>query len=312
MRDLYRTHKEHFVLWGGDVCVSRDAHIAASILQAMTFPCIAFLSMQPVQPSRLTGSTPSTSSARMAVFSRLETLQHTTIRHLSEHITETVLPRLLPFLQRLRSQQQERDVQRRLRDEQDRAYAEAGKRDLDRVRAKEAELRQKTEQEDRKRAELAAKEQEKRNRDMWRRLTAAGFGPEPSDREPGSVKLVIRLPDGKRLVRRFGSNEAAARLWHLVECEAHGYPVTSPKSASAAVDLPSSYKPDLSFTLASTFPRRILTVANADGKTIGDLIDDGVLDKQVASLIVEGLNSRPSTSAHGADVEDEVLTEEED
>lgn len=304
-------HRGSIMYWGGDVCSSRDAHIASAILQSTTFPFIAFLSVQPMQPSRLTGSTPTATTGRMSVFSRLEGLQATSQTALESHITDTVLPRLSPFLGRLRTQKREREMQRLLREEQDRAYAETSKRDLDRVRAKEAELQAVKDREEQVRKQAAAKAQQLKHRDAWRRLTAAGFGKEPPESDVQSVRLVIRLPDGKRLIRRFSHAEQAYRLWHLVDCEAHQYSVSSPPSVTSAIDLPSSYKPELTFMLVSTFPRRVLSIQDVQDRTIGQLIEDGTLDKQVASLIVEGFKSSGNTQTQPGKSND-IDEEEED
>ena len=277
------------MLWGGEVCSSRDAHIASTILQAATFPFLAFLSLQPSAPSRLIGSHNSTSHSRMTVFSRFEGLQQTTINSLRQHIVETLLPRLGPFLNRLKAQKRDRDMQRLLREDQDRAYAEAGKRDLERVRAKEAEIKASRDAEEGKKNKELARLREGRNREAWRKNTAASFGAEAAD----GTRIVIRLPDGKRLMRRFGANEQAKRMWHFVECEAHGFPIPSSSSRTkppSTSTMDPGYQPHLSFSLATTFPRRKLQLQDVDGKTIVQLVDEGLLDKQAANLIVEGLS----------------------
>jgi FAS-associated factor 2 len=303
------------MFWGGDVCTSRDAHVAATILQAATFPFVAFLSMQPTPPSRLTGSSPpSSSSSKMTVFSRLEGLQTTSIQQITSHITETMAPRLNPFLGRLRAQKREREAQRSLREEQDRAYEEAGKRDLERVRAKEAELRAKRaeeqakkDEEDQARTQQEAKAREGLNRQAWRRKTALEFGPEPTE----GTKLVIRLPDGRRLMRRFRDDEHAMRIWYYIECEAFDVHVNdSTVSISSTGGSTTNYTPDITFSLATTFPRRLLKPDAAKNKTVGDLVSEGLLEKKVASVIVEGLKLKQDDA--GTDEEIEEEEEEED
>ena len=303
-RDLLKEHQGSILLWGGEVCASRDAHIASTVLQAATFPFLAFLSIQPVPPSRITGSN-STSSNNMSVFSRLEGLQSTSVPALRAHIDDTLLPRLAPFLNRLKAQKRDRDMQRLLMQDQDRAYAEAGKRDLERVRAKEAELKVARDAEERRKTELSAKLREGQNREAWRKTIAANFGREPNE----GTRFVIRLPDGKRLVRRFASHELVQMVWYLVDCEANGVSIPSspsPSASSLSVSPDPGYQPHLSFSLATTFPRRVLQLEKVASKTVGQLIDEGVLDKQAANLIVEGL---PASAAAGGGNSDE---EEED
>lgn len=295
------------MFWGGDVCTSRDAQIASVILQAATYPFIAFLSMQPQPASRITGATSSSSSStRMTVFSRLEGLQATAASQVTAHITDTLAPRLNPFLGRLRAQKREREAQRLLREEQDRAYAEAGKRDMERVRAKEAELRAKEaeaklqkEAEEQARRETERKARESMNRSAWRKQIAAHFGPEPSD----GTKLVIRLPDGRRLMRRFQDDESAIRIWHFVECEAFG--ATGSGTDSPKPDV--GYEPEITFSLATTFPKRLIKPDAVKNKTVGELLAEGALEKKVCSVIVEGL-SLGGDDGDGSDSE----VEEED
>lgn len=279
------------MFWGGDVCTSRDANVAATILQAATYPFIAFLSMQPHPPSRLTGSSSSAAaSSKMTVFSRLEGLHVTSVNQIEAHITETLAPRLNPFLGRLRAQKREREAQRQLREEQDRAYAEAGKRDMERVRAKEAELKAKEAEallkrqaEERVKEELAIKARESTNRAAWRRKTAAELGPEPRE----GTQLVIRLPDGRRLMRRFMISEPAIRIWHYIEVEAFKA-ISNGTSQDSTPD--PGYQPEITFALATTFPRRLIKPDVCNGKTVGDLVAQGLLEQKTTTLVVEGLS----------------------
>jgi len=311
---LINEHRDSLLLWGGDVCTSRDAHIAATILEATTFPFLAFLSQQPLPQSRLTGSASSSLPTKITVFSRLEGLAQTSLPSLRSHLNETAIPRLSPFLTRLRGQKREREQHRLLREQQDRAYAESAAKDLARVRAKEAELSAQKEAAEKQRLSVLEKEREVERRANWRKRTAASFGPEPA--EGGSedtLRLVIRLPDGKRLVRRFAHSERAERIWELIECEAHGVPIisTSPSSASAT-ESDNGYRPDLTFTLASTFPRRVMTVVQIRGKRIGDLVAEGSVDKGVGNLVVEGLTMSPANTAGGVGNDEEEEEEEEE
>lgn len=316
-KQLIQEHRDSLLLWGGEVCSSRDAHIASTVLQAATFPFVAFLSSQPIPASRITGSISTTASSKVQVFSRLEGLQPTSVPHLSQHLSETVLPRLNPFLNQLRSQKRERENQRRLKEEQDRAYAESSKRDYERVQAKERELRLAREAEERRKSEETLRRQEQSNRQEWRTKVAASFGAEPNE---GGVRLVIRLPDGKRLIRRFSEQEDARRIWYFIECEAHGHqvgiPSTMPSSSSSTITTSSvspSYHPKLTFSLARTFPRKLLTFQSIVGKTVGQLVEDGSLDKGVANLIVEGLSqSGRRTDDEAGDEEDDEILDEED
>lgn len=295
------------MFWGGDVCTSRDAHVAATILQAATYPFIAFLSMQPHPPSRITGSSSAASSSKMTVFSRLEGLQATSVNAVEAHVTETLAPRLYPFLGRLRAQKREREAQRKLREEQDRAYAEAGKRDMERVRAKEAELKAKeAEARLKKQAEEKAKEaaaikaREGINRAAWRRKIAGELGPEPVE----GPQLVIRLPDGRRLMRRFTASDPAVRIWHFIEVEAFRATANSTHQVSSPDP---GYQPEITFALATTFPRRLMKPEICNGKTVGDLVSEGLLEAKTTTVVVEGL----SLKTDGDNDSDEEIEEDD-
>lgn len=295
-------HRGSILLWGGEVTTSRDAHVASTILQTSTYPFVAFISLQPIPSSRLTGGT-NISSAKMAVFSRLEGLQATSVPHLSAHISETLLPRVSSFLDRLKAQKREREAERILRQEQDRAYAEAGKRDRERVQAKEAELRAKRDAEQAAKLADFVKARESTNRAAWRKQAAAAFGQEPA----AGLRFAIRLPDGRRLMRKFDGDDRARRLWSYIECEAHGFPVGASSASPARPD--PGYEPSITFSLASTFPRRTYRLEEVGGQTLNQLVQAGLLDKQGASLVVEGLTLPSKVGEASADEEEE---EEED
>jgi hypothetical protein len=93
-----------------------------------------------------------------------------------------------------------------------------------------------------------------------------------------------------------------------VECEAHSCSVGSASTAASARPDP-GYEPDLLFSLASTFPRRTYKLDEVGKKTLGQLVEQGLLDKQGASLVVEGLTLQ---SKAGSSQDDDEEEEEED
>lgn len=309
-KQILQEHRESIMVWGGEVCISRDAHIASTILQATTYPFLAFLSLQPLPASRITGSQLSPSSSRMSVFSRLEGINQCSINSVNSHIQDTLLPRLSPFLGRLRAEKRERETERRLRAEQDRAYEEAGKRDLARVKAKEAELAAKKREEEERLQQERLKARESQNKQAWRSVKAKELSslPEPDQASTEATRLVIRLSDGRRLVKRFGYSERAARIWEYVDCEAFGFSI--PYTGSAAASPDSGYVHSLDFSLATTFPRNVLKLdASTKSKTVGDLVAEGLLDRQTANIIVEGLVV--DKEAENGDTDEEEENEED-
>ncbi|KAF9491074.1 hypothetical protein BDN71DRAFT_1453488 [Pleurotus eryngii] len=273
-------HDNGVLVWGADV---REAEGwgAAEKLQATTYPFVAFVALQPKRhvtssspvggggsrgngagsvmtvlsrhqgpstPATSTGS-PTSSSHSSSHSSGLSSTQSatpgpTSAQALLEHLERQVLPRVLPYLARMKIARQqhaleraraerERERDRMLRAEQDRAFREAEKRDRERAAAAERERsereervrqerereREETEREERAEMERARSEAE---RGAWRawiagRLRQDGdIGKGSGDAEEGGVKLAIRMPDSKRVIEVFGAEATLTTLYASV------------------------------------------------------------------------------------------------
>src|ERR1700733_1917304 len=126
-------HLSYVVEKGAD---GRRHYLASHKLGATTYPFVAFVALHPV-PQHVGGpsATRSGSGPRLTVLSRHEgnPSSKTSAATLTTHITTSLLPRVTPLLTRLRTERWEREQERRLREEQDRAFAEAAARDKERV-----------------------------------------------------------------------------------------------------------------------------------------------------------------------------------
>ncbi|KAH8079062.1 hypothetical protein BXZ70DRAFT_651227 [Cristinia sonorae] len=236
-------HDNGFLVWGGDVR-DRDAWSAAQKLQATTYPFVAFIGLQP----RRGGSSASpTTSPVLTVLSRHQgpsipsSTAPTAAATLVRHLQEQVLPRVTPYLVRVRAgaaekerEKERRDRERALRAEQDRAFEESMKRDKERIekrmeedRKAEQEARRAAEEKQQEERENAKKEEEfarwEKVRMEWRRWGRRALvprEPRPGQPEPSrgkTIRIGVRMPDGKRGVRFFGEGDSLTALYAFVD-----------------------------------------------------------------------------------------------
>ncbi|KAF9255112.1 hypothetical protein L218DRAFT_1082009 [Marasmius fiardii PR-910] len=229
---LLTTH--NIYTWGGDV---RDtpAFSASLKLGSTTYPYVAFIALQPSRrnqgfaSSGLSGSStrdPDTNST-LSILSRHQGAASTTPEALCAHIQETLLPRVTPYLERVKTsrlaaekekerQEESRRNERRLREEQDRAFEESARRDRERIlrkireeeekrKAEEEVERQREEEERRVEEERQRVERRKRERERRRGWLRDRFFAGAGGEGEGDTRVAIRMPDGKRVVRRFSA-----------------------------------------------------------------------------------------------------------
>ncbi|KAI0666425.1 hypothetical protein C8Q78DRAFT_1083037 [Trametes maxima] len=231
---LVRLIQENDILvWGSDIR-DREAWSASQKLQATTYPFVAFIALQP----RRAPASSAPPAPTMTILSRHQgpsipsTSAPTAAQTLVTHLDEQLLPRVNPFLAKLRAQEAERERERALRAEQDRAFEESRRRDADRAaqraRAESAAIEEKrriAEAEARAAAELRkAAEAQKlwdAHRLAWRRWIRRGLvvrEPRPGESARGkTMRVGIRLPDGRRVVRFFGENDTLTTLYAYVD-----------------------------------------------------------------------------------------------
>jgi FAS-associated factor 2 len=115
----------------------------------------------------------------------------------------------------------ERDRDRQIREEQDRAFRDAARRDKERIESKMAEERKEQE-----RIRVLAEEKQRRQKEVdeqrrkgevrmewrrWARRNGAGAGAE------GKVRIAVRLPNGGRVVKMLGETTTLTALYLLVD-----------------------------------------------------------------------------------------------
>ncbi len=228
----------------------------------------------------------------MAVLSRHEgsPSSATSAQTLVDHIQDLLLPRILPYLQRLTREEERRQRERELRQEQDRAYERAAAADAERVRkAREAERRRK-EEERRAEAERKREEEKAKQYALWRRWARHNLVvPPPSDDVPASekVKIAVRLPSGTRLDRYFAKSDKIEALFVYVETYEQGGEEDAEeeqgrKTTSAP---PSDFHPTYRFSLVTGYPRAKI---EADAITLDQAIGAHAALKDGGILLAEG------------------------
>ncbi|KAI1792217.1 hypothetical protein LXA43DRAFT_1007112 [Ganoderma leucocontextum] len=225
--------ENEILVWGGDIR-DREAWSASQKLQATTYPFVAFIALQ---PRRAPGSS-SAPAPTMTILSRHQgtsipsTSAPTAAQTLVTHLKEQLFPRVTPFLNKLRVEAAERERERALRAEQDLAFEAARRKDTDRILQKRAADAAAAEEKQRAaKAEARAVEDERKaaesrkqwdaRRMEWRRWLRRGLvlrEPRPGENGRGkTMRVGVRLPDGRRSVRFFGESDPLTALYAYVD-----------------------------------------------------------------------------------------------
>ena len=200
---------ENFVAWGG--CVRNgDAHALAEGVNVTSFPYVSLL-----DSARGGASLVMSCDGFIDTDGLIAACQEATNRQSGS-------------LNDARTRNAEVEAARRLREEQDAAFAESLARDAARAREQE-EARQKEEEErarvaeeariaaDLKRMEEEAEAARRDAIDARRAEKVGKLRSEPGEDEDGVSKLAIRLPDGSRAERRFYSSDRISDVYNFVD-----------------------------------------------------------------------------------------------
>jgi len=254
----------------------------------------------------------------MTILSRHAGIEATTTDKLLAHLTDALIPRVKPFLDRLKTEERRREQERFMRAEQDRAYREAMNRDKERIERKiqeEREAQRRAEEERNAEEKRLKAEEEERNRKEewgrkrmeWRRYLRwlSKANPAPS----GGLRISVRMPDGTRGVRIFSPRDSLTALYgfadfHFVPSELLvGEDPTSPPSSSlrgeAAVHeeiAGSSLLPEQwwKFRLATSYPRK--EIPWRSNVTLGGIPELGNGVQLVVELVRDDDSKKPRKS----------------
>lgn len=330
------------------------ALLAAQKLQATTYPFVAFIALQ---HRRAGSSRTGTPQATLTILSRHQgpsipsTSAPTSAETLITHLNDQLIPRVEPFLTQLRSQAVERENlkaletaqrerERALRAEQDRAYAESQRKDKERIQARIAQDRQAAEEARRKEEAFQAEQQEAERlehekaawdakRMLWRRWGRRSFvprEPRPGMAEPArgkTIRVGARMPDGKRGVRFFGENDSLTAVFAFVDTlfipegkefstdldptsPPEGLPLGEDGLTKAMYEVGKVGEDWWGFKLVLSYPRR--EISWEAGKRIADV--DGL--KAGGQVIVEMVGPFARTRAKGKGKDTGKATTEDD
>ncbi len=141
------------------------------------------------------------------------------------------------FIVEARHDREQRERNQSIREQQDAAFRETLRQDQEKERKKrEAEEAKRRQEEEEKRLQREAQERKDRIKQMKVDLVIE-IPEEPEEKHPEAVKLLIKLPGGQRLERRFIKSQSLKCLYYFVFCH------------------PDS--PD-EFDITTNFPRKVL------------------------------------------------------
>lgn len=247
------------IIWAGDVRES-EAFQVASQLKCTSFP---FTSL--VAPSPRSGS----SIREMVVLSKIQSM--------------VTAPRWIAALERgiaghrgklasLAMDQQERDVTRRLREEQEEAYERSLAADRARDQRRQHERDEAAAIEAAAAEALRQKELYAQKRQQWIRWRAKEIRAAPElAKDAKAARVGIRVTTGARLNCRFAADDTLEDVYAYVECQG----VLTGAGADdddSDVEKPEDYVHEYAFELVSPMPRKVLepltTVKVADEPVI--------------------------------------------
>lgn len=272
--ELVRTFKEKDVMvWGADIrsregyqgrsCDTINLTAVSQTLLTTTYPSITFTSLLPPPVQSQSSSTP-----KLSIITQISGPPSTTTSASSiiQTLTTSVLPRATPFLNRLKRERLTLEEARHLREEQDRAFKEAERRDGERMRAeRQAKELERTKAE---RAQREAEEKAKRisDRQEWRRYARKHLLPPSS----GPIRVALRTPFGaERNIRNFTPGPSTLPLFIYAETlliPSTDSPDTDPDSP------PPGYDHEWDFQIVTTYPRRNVDRTETEGEAIWETV----------------------------------------
>lgn len=235
---------DNFVSWGTNIKYPQGYQVN-SLLQATAYPYMAVLCCNPVGEL---------SSTNVGIVDKIEGM----------FSTDDLIARLYHSLEgfgtllaNVRAERTRRETDRMLRDEQDAAYRQSLLEDQEKER-KTREEAERREMEEREREEReAAEERERQDREQAksraRELRKRNLPPESTEKE--SVLLVVKLPDGRQLRRKFRTSESVQTVLDFVDC--------SQPEGDEVYDYADDY------VLVANFPRKVFSTPSETLKEAG-------------------------------------------
>ncbi|ORX45724.1 UBX-domain-containing protein [Hesseltinella vesiculosa] len=242
---------KNILVWAGNVN-QVEAYQVSCTLQASTYPFMAVIALQSVG-----------SSQKMTVVDRLE--GPIAPEPLMERL-DTIMQRHGAALNRLKQEREHREMERQLREDQDRAYRESLLADQEKDRRAEEERREQEQLREQERLAQEERDRIKQKRKEYIQSLCHSLPKEPSSEEQGKViKINFRLANGERVIRAFREKETLETLYQFVEA----YPFLSQQPSK--ISPPDDYEHEYRFTLHSPFPRTVYDVTQDGTKHLAEI-----------------------------------------
>lgn len=240
-------NRSDMVLWAGNVKNS-EAYQVANGLQATSFPFVCLIAPSP--------KTPTSNLLVMSVLTRIKGMTDPNrLLSILEEKVETHQPKLMSLV----LDKQERDMSRRLREEQDSAYERSLAADRERERRVREDQEAREREEQRQRQQEEEKQERERLAAQWRRWRTRQLGQKIDhlDSTERLARVSIRLLTGERVVQKFSPNDSVEEIYAFVECYDE---LQKPNDESEFDDLdkPEGYTHKYTFELVSPMPRKVL------------------------------------------------------
>ncbi|KAI8888945.1 hypothetical protein K501DRAFT_291374 [Backusella circina FSU 941] len=231
--------EKNILIWSGSIWDS-EANKVGYKLKASAYPFMALITLQ----APYEYATP-----KMTVVERMEGFSNP-----EEWISQLsiAIERNGSVIHRLNNERERRDVERRLKEEQDMAYLKSLEADKEKAR--------KLEQEEKaialEKEKLLQKERQvqiqQEKRAQYIQYLYDHLPKEPTKGE--CVTLCFKLADGDKIVRRFGQDDSLKTIYDFVQV----YPLikqNNPKSTEPIAAPPDHYQHTYSFNIHSCFPK---------------------------------------------------------
>ncbi|KAK3720481.1 hypothetical protein RRG08_058369 [Elysia crispata] len=144
-----------------------------------------------------------------------------------------------------RAERAERSFNQSLRQEQDEAYLQSLRADQEKERKKREEKEKEAELERKRKQEEEEREQQFLEKEQKKSRIEQELPPEPASSHPESIRILLKIPSGSRIERRFLRNQSLKWLYYYVFCHKEC--------------------PD-DFQIVTNFPRRTLPCEPQDGE----------------------------------------------
>ena len=253
--------KGDLLIWAGNVQDS-EAYQISSALNGSKFPFAA-----------LVAHAPQVSSTAMSTIARISGL--TTPSSFTSQL-QRAIEQHSPQLSRVRSQRNEQQASRNIRDEQNSAYERSLAQDRERVRQRREAEAAESRATEAARVQAESQAQEAQRKEQWQKWRAQNLSAEPAAEVKDASRVSIRLPSGERLIRKFSPSARIEEVYAFVECHEH-----LPSDDSTSASKPAGYRHKYEFRLVSPMPR---VVYDADA---GESVGEGI--GRSANLIVESI-----------------------